>query len=303
MIKISLTTQLFTLMAVMPYFGFCQKAGEMDKYLGQKPPGNHPQIFAPDFISIDTLYEFGSVFSADGLEFFYGVNISFRPEIRYTRYVNGKWHQPITVISDPDFGMNDPFLSPDEDELYYISDRPSNPKDRRNDHNIWYSKRQGDSWSPPIDPGPSINTDANEYYISFTSTGTMYFSSNKNAKDDYQNDFDIYTSQRLNGEYLPAKILNGSVNTEEYEADVFVAYDESYLIFSGNRKEGLGQGDLYVSFRGENGQWGEAKNMTELINTPGHELCPFVTKDGKYLFYTSNQDIYWVDAQVLEQFR
>jgi hypothetical protein len=32
--------------------------------------------------------------------------------------------------------------------------------------------------------------------------------------------------------------------------------------------------------------------MEDIINTENHELCPFVTKDGNYFFYTSNEDIY-----------
>ena len=43
--------------------------------------------------------------------------------------------------------------------------------------------------------------------------------------------------------------------------------------------------------------------MGEKINTDGHELCPFVTGDGKYLFYTSNEDIYWIDSGIIESLR
>jgi hypothetical protein len=39
--------------------------------------------------------------------------------------------------------------------------------------------------------------------------------------------------------------------------------------------------------------------MGEIINTEGQGLCPLVTKDGKYFFYTGNQKIYWVDASII----
>ena len=51
------------------------------------------------------------------------------------------------------------------------------------------------------------------------------------------------------------------------------------------------------------GTWSESSNMGKRINTKNHELCPFVSKDGKYFFYTSNKDIYWVDAKIIESFR
>jgi hypothetical protein len=57
-----------------------------------------------------------------------------------------------------------------------------------------------------------------------------------------------------------------------------------------------------ISFK-KNGVWSKAINMGEKINTKAHELCPFVTNDGKYFFYTSNKDIYWVDAGIIESFR
>ena len=75
------------------------------------------------------------------------------------------------------------------------------------------------------------------------------------------------------------------------------------MIFCADRPEGLGRGDLYISFKDGNGNWTKSKNMGEKINTIGHELCPFVSKDEKYFFYTSNKDIYWVSAKVIDDFR
>ena len=97
--------------------------------------------------------------------------------------------------------------------------------------------------------------------------------------------------------------LSDAINTENYEADVFVAPDESYLIFCSTRPGGQGRGDLYVSFRNEDGNWTEAKSMGDKINTRNLELCPCVSSDGHYFFYTSNEDIYWVDAKVIDEMR
>ncbi|MDX1641920.1 MAG: hypothetical protein R3220_09505, partial [Balneolaceae bacterium] len=63
------------------------------------------------------------------------------------------------------------------------------------------------------------------------------------------------------------------------------------------------RGYLYICFKEKNENWSEAKNMGNLINTAEHELCPFVTKDGNYLFYTSDGDIYWVDAGILLDYK
>ncbi|MBX2871443.1 MAG: hypothetical protein KTR30_05070 [Saprospiraceae bacterium] len=268
------------------------------KYLGLKPPTTTPEVFAPGLISTTNEYEFGSVFNKDGTEFYYGVNVGGREEIRYCKQNEDGWSKPITLLSHERYGYNDPFLSPDEKRLYFISKRAMDGQGELKDYDIWYAERKGDGWSDPINAGPNINTEGEEYYISFNKEGTMYFSSNK-----IDSNFDIYSSAFVDGEFQPTVPLGDAINTSNYEADVFIDPDESYIIFCARRPDGLGQGDLYISFKQEDGTWTPSKNMGEPINTQGHELCPFVTMDGKYFLYTSNKDIYWVDAKIIEEMR
>lgn len=272
-------------------------------YLGQKPPGMTPTVFAPNIISTEES-EFGSVFNKDATEFFYAVDANGKNEIRYSRLENNEWSQPEIILSHEQYSYNDPFLSPDEQRLYFISRRPVTGKERMAFHDIWYVEKTNDGWSEPVNAGPNINSDATEFYISFTKEGTMYFASSRLAPEDQRRSaLDIYYSEFVNGEFQKPVRLGNSVNTHAYEADVFVSPDESYIIFCGIRKEGLGRGDLYISFRNEDGSWARAVNMGDKINTKGYEYCPYVTSDGKYFFYTSQQDIYWVDARILEEFR
>ncbi|MEL6865467.1 MAG: ankyrin repeat domain-containing protein [Bacteroidota bacterium] len=273
-------------------------------YMGQPEPGIVPQVFAPNYISTEE-YEFGSVFNVDGTEFYYGVDIGNNSEIRYSERIEGKWTKPVVILSHDVYGYNDPFLSPDEQRLYFISKRAlDGVGPQKEDHDIWYVERQKEGWSAPINAGPNINSEANEYYISFTQDGTMYFSSNVNAPEDRKrSDLDIYYSKYRDGEFQKAVSLGDSINTEHYEADVFVDPKEQYLIFCSTRPDGLGRGDLYISFKKPDGNWTKAINMGEPVNTQHHELCPFVSPDGKFLFYTSDEDIYWVSMKVIDQLK
>lgn len=274
--------------------------GQSDqKYLGQKRPGMIPEKFAPGLVSMPLEYEFGSTFSRDGQEFFYGVDVDGKAETRYMKFKDGQWTQPKVILSHETFGYNDPMLSVDEQKLYVISNQSET--DQPGDYDIWYVERTNGIWSLPINAGPMINTEAsNEYYISFTASGAMYFGSNKAAAPGRGNDFDIYKSEFKDGQFQEAKRM--PFNSEHYEADVFVAPDESYVIFAAEKPEGLGRGDLYISFQ-VNGNWTTPKNMGEPINDLGHQLCPFVSFDGQYFFFTSNRDIYWVSAKILDQYR
>ena len=283
---------------LIPQISYSQKVDDHLKYLGQKPPSLNPELFAPGLISKKGEYEFGSVFNRDATEFLYGVAINGKEEIRYSKLVGKKWSKPKVILIHNQYGYNDPFLSPDENRLYFISRRALDGLGKSKDYDIWYVERNNNQWSDPINAGPNINSNGNEYYVSFTNDGTMYFSSNKKGSN-----FDIYASKYVKGEFQKAIQLSDSINTLAYEADVFIAPDESYIIFCATRKGGLGRGDLYISFKNTDGTWSKSVNMGDHINTKNHELCPFVSKDGKYLFYTSNQDIYWVSADILENYK
>ncbi len=293
-----ISKNVLRIIPILLVIGCTSSHNKSSLYLSQERPTTKPEIFAPNLISNPDEYEFGSVFNKEGTEFFYGVNVNGKEEIRYTKLDGESWSKSITLLEHPTYGYNDPFLSSDENRLYFISRRTLNGEGDPKDYDIWYVEKQSDTWSEPINAGPEINTDRNEYYISFNNEGTMFFSSNRK---DY--DFDIYQSRFSNGVFQKPTPLGDSINTFFYEADVFVDPNEEYLIFCAQRPEGYGRGDLYISFKNQEGTWSKSMNMGPMINTNGHELCPFVSKDGKYLFYTSNEDIYWVDTKIIQDIK
>ena len=293
-----------SILAVCLLFAGCSNSSDSEiNYLNQTPPGTTPEVFAPGVISMPGQSEFGSIFSDDGIEFYFGVDIEGRAEIRRCLQVNGQWSDPEVLVSHKEYSYNDPFLSPDQQTLYFISNSPISGEGPLKDYDIWYMEREGVNWSDPIRASGAINTDGDEYYISIADNNRLYFASNVAADTNRKHDFDIYSSKLVDGTYSEAFKLGGAANSRAYEADVFIAPDESYLIFSSVRRGGAGRGDLYISFKNDDGSSTEAINMGPKINTANHELCPFVTPDGKYFFYSSNEDIYWVDAEILTLYK
>ncbi len=297
--------KLFLLLLIAPLFNCIHKVENNStntiaentvakslNYLNQNPPSMIPEIFAPGLISSKTHQEFGSVFSKDGKEFFYGVKVNDKTAIRYTKLMGDHWSDPKTILAHELYNYGDPFLSPDEKKLFFISERSMDGTYNKGNYDIWYVNKLADGWSAPINAGPNINSEGNEFYISFNNQGTLYFSFNK----------DIHYSKSINGVFQKAISLGDSINTPQYEADAFVDPNEAYIIFCSVRTDGFGAGDLYISFKKSDGSWTKAKNMGELINSESHEFCPFVTKDGKYLFYATKGDIYWVDAKIIERY-
>ena len=278
-------------------------APESHLYFHQTPPLQVAEIFAPGEISLPDRGEFASVFSADGTELIFGIGDGKKTEVRSTRLIGETWTEPRTIVSHERYSFMDAFLSPDETQLFYISNQPLDGKGEPKDPDLWFSDRTEDGWGPPQNAGPVLNSDQGEYYVSFTDEGTLYFTTNRAAAEGDEINFDIHAAPRVDGEFQEPIRLGDSVNSTGYDGDVFVAPDESYLIFSSGRPDGLGNGDLYVSFRTADGEWTEAKNMGAGINTESQDYCPFVTRDGRYLFYSRNRDIYWVDASILDTYR
>jgi hypothetical protein len=272
------------------------------KYFNELPPGTTPKVFASGKVSTENEFEFGAVFSNDMNEFYYGVEINGKAETRMMKFENGSWSQPVKILFHEVYSYNDPFLTPDNKKLFFISNRSLTGTGPKKDYDIWYIERQAERWSQPKNAGRNINSDKNEYYISFTKTGKLYFSSNTQDNEG-KNNYDIYSCEMKNGEFQPSIKLGSGINTSAYEADVFVAPDESYVVFSANRPDGLGSGDLYVSFRKQDGTWAPSKSLGKMINSETDDFCPYVSPDGKYLFFASRGDVYWVSTDAFMKLR
>lgn len=136
--------------------------------------------------------------------------------------------------------------------------------------------------------GANVNSSGYDNYPSVAENGTLYFAS---VRIDGRKDNDLYRSRLVNGEYKAAENLGAAINTAATEADPFVAPDESYLIFSSDRKGGASaEGDLYISFN-ENGAWTEPQSLGKIVNTAEYEYTPLVFKD-KFYFSRGWGDIF-----------
>jgi Tol biopolymer transport system component len=268
-------------------------------YLGQKPPGMNPEVFARGVVSTPQ-GEFNAAFSPDGREFYYSVNESGgRETMKFMKLENDRWTppQPVPFVSRQN--DCDPLFSPDGSRLYFISTRPKEDKAGSRDWDIWYVERTDTGWSEPVNIGPPVNSDGDEYYVSLTKDGTIYFASNRAGG---LGSFDIYRSELVDGRYAKPQNLGSAINTKYLEHDPFIDPDESYLLFTSvDRPGGFGSGDLYISARREDGNWTEAKNLGNAFNTNGYDFCPIVSPDGKYFFFTRKGDIYWVRIEAIKK--
>jgi Tol biopolymer transport system component len=292
----------FLFIFVLIYIGYARQDDFQvlkGPYLGQKPPGMNPQVFARGIVST-AQGEFNAAFSPDGKEFFFSVNEpGGRETMKFMKLENDRWAPPQPAHFVSPQNDCDPIFSHDGKRLYFISTRPKKERGGSRDWDIWYVERKDGGWSDPINIGSPVNSDVDEYYVSLTTEGTIYFASNRAGG---MGSFDIYRSQLVDGDYAKPENLGAAINTRYLEHDPFIAPDESFLVFTSvNRPEGFGSGDLYISSRRKDGTWSKAKNLGKTFNTSGYDFCPILSPDGKYFFFTRRGDIYWVRIEAIQK--
>ena len=218
---------------------------------------------------------------------------------------NEKWTRPQVAPFSGTYSDMDPSLSIDGQTLFFGSTRPTGNKSARG-CDIWKVERMDHGkWSHPQNIGQPVNTLQNENYPSVTEQGTLYFHSGGHGG---LGGLDIFKSEFRDGVYTKPKNLGTAINSMYNDFDAFIARDGMTLIFSSNgRPDGLGSGDLYISFLRRDGSWTRAQNMGRVINSASMDYCPKISPDGRYFFFTSERngtgDIFWVDAKIIEQFR
>lgn len=247
--------------------------------------------FLPGLVCSDSM-DFGSAFSPDGRSFYFTRSINKKTIIYVSHYKGAEWQAPVPF---PPVGSGyseaDPAFAPDG-KIYFISNRPKNTADTIKDFDIWFAAPAGNGgWSGP-ERVETINTDSNEYYISFAKNGNLYFASSRAGGYGEE---DVYVSRLVNQQYASPENLGPAINTSKSEYDPGISREEDMLVFaSSNREGGFGAADLYASKINEKRQWQPAANLGRGINTPTRDFCPYFSPDGKYFFFSTERDIKWV---------
>ena len=245
-----------------------------------------PVIFYPEQVST-YIDKFNTSFGADGKTIYFTAThqkLSITG-IAYQQFINGRFQAPQFVpFVSADIPVADVQISPDGKTMFYstFKDYPGKP-DGFN-FNLWKSELSNGEWQSPTPLGAPIASKGNEFYPVLTTSGNLYFNSDRNGNSD------LYYSQLVNGVYQEPIALPSNINTDGREADAFISADESILIFVRvDEPDGLGNSDLYISFHlGEN-QWSDPVNMGPEINSSGIDGSPYITPDNKYLIFTTSR--------------
>jgi hypothetical protein len=271
-------------------------------YLGQKPPGMTPEIFAPGIVSSNGILKHSPLaVSPDGGEVFWSIA---NPLTIYTmRLENGRWTIPELAPFAKGIECSSPVFSPDHSRLFFTSQIV---KDGVFWIWLWAVEKEKAGWSKPKQVDAAFNNGQIGYQVSVAGNGTIYFDAEREGN---RGDNDIYSARLINGKYAQPVNIGAAVNSEWKDSGVYVAADESYLLFRRVKRNGQNRvADFFASFRKKDGTWTAAVNIGDRLGVDGTAFWIGGTEDGKYIFFVKKApehfaDIYWVSAKIIEELR
>lgn len=149
-------------------------------------------------------------------------------------------------------------------------------------------------------PSPINDPIRNEGCVTFTPDGRiMVFAKGNTSKKNGGEDVDLYLVRWRNGEWSEPTKINAPVNVQ-YRGENVAELERNFgwdstpafspdgrtLYFASNRQDKNAQGgtDLYVAQMDSRGRFTRVRNLGPEINTPGNEMFPYVSEDGRLYF-------------------
>ena len=195
------------------------------------------------------------------------------------------------------YSEHSPVISSD-DKLLIFTSRGENvtgatgsPSDKKNKsiaadgeyyEDIFESKRVDDeNWEKPRSLSGVLNGkghDASTQLFDNDSKLLMYRNDNNG---------DIFVAEKSGGDWTAPKPLDANINSKSYEGDAYITPDGLTLYFATGKYSEDGTLDLYYSTRAAGGDFGPAKSLGSNINTKYDDDSPYLSKDGKTLYFSS----------------
>jgi hypothetical protein len=198
-----------------------------------------------------------------------------------------KYLQPVPLGSGVNTagGEDSPFVTSDGRNLYFFfTPDVSIPAEKQlldKVTGIYVSHKQGDSWSQAE---RIVLQDRNKLSLDgcvFVEGNQMWFGS---AREGNYRSVDIWIADFKEGQWINWRNAGQKLNVDYEVGEFHFSADGNELYFHSGRAGGKGGYDIWVT-RKVNGEWQSPVNL-ESINSPDTDGWPFVTNDGKELWFT-----------------
>jgi len=187
----------------------------------------------------------------DGSELYFGASYADvsigGTDIYHVKRNGGQWSAPELVKElSSKWWDSHPTISPDGKTIIFASDRgesdPTSETKGSRLPTLWIADMTASgTWSVPRKLPPPIACEAASISPSFSSDGSLYFSTNRFASTG----FDIVRSQRTPSGWGPVERLAAPINSASDDVFPCIGADRKSIYFSSDRPGGKGGLDLY----------------------------------------------------------
>ncbi len=159
--------------------------------------------------------------------------------------------------------------------LVYMSEKPFYSA-------IMMTRRRDEKWENPVNITGQLEVDGDYSITGISSDGTQLFLVKQGEQDK-----DLYISYFRKARWSPAEKFPEPVNSPWDESHCSISYDNKILCFTSNRPGGTGAMDIYFCERRTDDTWSDPVNPGKPVNSIYSEDTPFLTADGKTLYFSS----------------
>ncbi len=181
-----------------------------------------------------------------------------------------------------------PLLSPDGKSLYFVrAGSMENVGGKYSGTDIWMSQYDVTllDWGKPVNMKGTFNTKGNNAVVGISNSGDVLYLLNTESSRKTKG---IHFTKRLNGNWSKPELIPIAGIESESFIGAYVSPDFEVIFLSLKLAGGKGEEDLYVSFKDSKNEWTAPKNLGAAINTAGFEISPFLSKDKRRLYFSSN---------------
>jgi tetratricopeptide (TPR) repeat protein len=173
-----------------------------------------------------------------------------------------------------------PFFSNDGQSIFYTS-----RKNDFSDENLFSSTKSDGKWASGHFV-PEFNTVENEGMSTLVRNGRrMFFTACQ--REGVEGPCDIWEAEVDSAGVFGAQSIGGFANSAAWESQASISCDGSVLFFASDREGGQGGTDIWMTTLEKGNRWGVPVNLGPEINTSGDEEAPFITNDGRVLYFSS----------------
>ena len=253
-------------------------------YLGEEPPTDRPKLFRPEIIPEGQLAHAG-VFTPDMQEYYCSLSDATFDEFTVVsiRRSGEGWTEPEPAFFNSPYKEHGVHFTMDGQWAYFSSTRPTPSQaeapEAQEFWRIWRSRKTAEGWSEAelVEiPGMEGRTYS---HPSVARSGRIYFHS---YLPDFSDMALFFADPTEGGGFHRAEKVALPEGANANTLTPYVASDESYLLFT------TWYQTYYVTsiaHRNE-GAWQAPQSLGEAVNTRNLGN-PFVTPDGKYLFFAT----------------